>query len=152
MDPRIERPVLQSPVGSAAALVGSRRAVVRLIEQPARRVFLQRTLASSGQSLLTGCDVSDGPGVQPALGTTARFNDEAQAFAFTPNALAPVCPESMNTQPFPFKAHHGGDKARVIDEADDGFEVRGFVARPARLEARRHACAAALQAAMAADE
>lgn len=106
----------------------ARKEIVRHVEQPARRTFLQRSLTLGGLSLLSGCSLSDGNGVESALMAVSRFNDKAQAWLFDPNRLAPTYPDSMITRPFPFNAFYGEDEAPVIDEAGYRLEVTGLVA------------------------
>ena len=106
----------------------ARHEVGRVVEQPARRIFLQRTLTLGGLSLLTGCALVDEDSVESALSKISRFNDKAQGWLFDPNQLAPTYPESMITRPFPFNAYYGEDEIREIDEENYRLEVTGLVA------------------------
>jgi len=98
------------------------------LEQPSRRLFLQRSLTLGGLSLLTGCSITDSKSAEAALMKISRFNDTVQSWLFDPNRLAPTYPESMITRPFPFNAFYDEDKAPEVDA--DGFrlEVTGRVA------------------------
>jgi DMSO/TMAO reductase YedYZ molybdopterin-dependent catalytic subunit len=98
------------------------------LEQPARRLFMRRSLTLGGLSLLTGCAITDSASAETALTRISRFNDKVQAWLFDPNRLAPTYPESMITRPFPFNAYYGEDKIPEVDA--DGFrlEVSGLVA------------------------
>ena len=65
-------------------------AVKEALKLLARRGFMQRTLTLGGMSLLSGCSITDEPGVEAALKRMSRFNDGVQAFLFDPARLAPV--------------------------------------------------------------
>lgn len=101
---------------------------LRRIEQPSRRVFLQRSLTLGGLSLLTGCAIVDEDSVERALMTVSRFNDKVQGWLFDPKLLAPTYPESMITRPFPFNAYYGENEIRQIDADSYRLEVTGMVA------------------------
>ena len=116
-------------VDNAETIVSeARHEVGRVVEQPARRAFLQRTLTLGGLSLLTGCALVDEDSVESALSKISRFNDKAQGWLFDPNQLAPTYPESMITRPFPFNAYYGEDEIREVDEDNYRLEVTGLVA------------------------
>ncbi len=95
---------------------------------PARRRFLTGSLTLGGLSLLTGCDVTDSPGVERALERISRFNDKAQAWLFDPNRLAPTYPDSMITRPFPFNAFYAEDQVPRVDADSFRLDVSGLVA------------------------
>jgi DMSO/TMAO reductase YedYZ molybdopterin-dependent catalytic subunit len=101
---------------------------LRRIEQPSRRLFLQRSLTLGGLSLLTGCAIVDEDSVEHALMQVSRFNDKAQGWLFDPNRLAPTYPDSMITRPFPFNAYYGEDEIRQVDADSYRLEVTGLVA------------------------
>jgi len=101
---------------------------LRRIEQPSRRLFLQRSLTLGGLSLLTGCAIVDENSVEHALMRVSRFNDKVQGWLFDPNRLAPTYPESMITRPFPFNAYYGEDEIRRVDAESYRLEVSGMVA------------------------
>ena len=121
----MNRTPLPKPAVDADAVV--KEAMSRL-GQPARRRLLRRWLARGGLSLLTGCTLADGNGVEAALARVSRFNDRVQAWLFDPKRLAPTYPESMITRPFPFNAYYGEDEVRQVDGAGFRLEVGGLVA------------------------
>lgn len=98
------------------------------LEQPARRLFMRRSLTLGGLSLLTGCAVTDSKSAETALMKISRFNDKVQAWLFDPNRLAPTYPESMIVRPFPFNAFYGEDKVPHVDADSFRLEVSGLVA------------------------
>ena len=100
---------------------------LRRIEQPSRRLFLQRSLTLGGLSLMTGCAIVDEDSVEHALMSVSRFNDRVQGWLFDPNQLAPTYPESMITRPFPFNAYYGEDEIRAVDAESYRLEVTGMV-------------------------
>ena len=106
----------------------ARKEVLRVVEEPSRRLFLQRTLTLGGLSMLSGCALVDEDSIDAALGRISRFNDKVQGWLFDPNRLAPTYPESMITRPFPFNAYYGEDEIREVDEASYRLEVTGLVA------------------------
>ena len=106
----------------------ARKEVARVVEQPARRAFLQRSLTLGGLSLLSGCALVDEESIDTVLSRILRFNDKAQGWLFDPNRLAPTYPDSMITRPFPFNAYYGEDEIREVDEASFRLEVTGLVA------------------------
>ena len=114
---------------------------LRRIEQPARRMFLRRSLTLGGLSLLTGCAIIDEDSVEPALMKVSRFNDKVQGWLFDPKRLAPTYPESMITRPFPFNAYYGEDEVPQVDADSYRLEVSGLVAdRHAWTLPELHAC------------
>ena len=106
----------------------ARKEVGRVVQQPARRAFLQRTLTLGGLSLLSGCALVDGESIDTALMGISRLNDKAQGWLFDPNRLAPTYPDSMITRPFPFNAFYGEGDVREVEEAGYRLEVTGLVA------------------------
>ncbi|MFZ3219637.1 MAG: molybdopterin-binding protein [Rhodoferax sp.] len=92
-----------------------------------RRNFLRSSLSLGGLSLLTGCALVDESSVESALNKISRLNDQAQAWLFDPNRLAPTYPDSMITRPFPFNAYYGEDEVRAIDGSSFRLEVTGLV-------------------------
>jgi DMSO/TMAO reductase YedYZ molybdopterin-dependent catalytic subunit len=113
---------------SATIVKDVRKEIGRLVEHPARRAFLQRTLTLGGLSLLSGCSIVDETSVETALMKISRFNDKVQGWIFDPNALAPTYPDSMITRPFPFNAYYGEDEVREVDADSYRLEVSGLVA------------------------
>ena len=106
----------------------ARQEVGRVVEQPARRAFLQRSLTLGGLSLFSGCAFVDENSVDNALMSISRFNDKAQGWLFDPNRLEPTYPDSMITRPFPFNAYYGEDEIRQVDAESFRLEVTGLVA------------------------
>ncbi len=101
---------------------------LRRIDQPTRRLFLQRSLTLGGLSLLTGCGIVDDESVERVLMKVSRFNDKVQAWIFDPDQLAPTYPESMITRPFRFNAYYGEDEIRPVNGDTYRLEVSGLVA------------------------
>ena len=120
----IRKPPRNAAIDADAAI----NAALQRIEQPARRLFLQRSLTLGGLSLLTGCAITDGNGVEQALMQVSRLNDKVQGWLFDPAQLAPTYPASMITQPFPFNAYYGEDEVRHVDASSYRLEVTGLVA------------------------
>ena len=100
----------------------------RLLQRPARRLFLRKTLSLGGLALLTGCNVVNEPDAEKLLRHVSRFNDRVQALLFNPNRLAPTYSESMITRPFPFNAFYPRSRAPVVDSGGYRLEVSGLVA------------------------
>ena len=101
---------------------------LRKIEQPSRRLFLQRGLTLGGLSLLTGCNVSDESSIDKALTAVSRMNDRVQGWLFDPNKLAPTYPDSMIARPFPFNAYYGEDEVEAVDGDAWRLELSGLIA------------------------
>src|SRR5476649_2285603 len=122
------------------------------LKAPARRLFGKRILSLGGLMMLSGCNISDDKSVNTVLRTMSRFNDEAQAFLFDPNKLAPTYPESMITRPFPFNASYDIDDVPIVDAATYKLPVGGLVkgknvwtleelrALPQESQVTRHIC------------
>ena len=111
-----------------AVLKDALKILSRRIEQPARRVFLQRSLTLGGVAMLSGCSLTDSGSVETALAGISRINDRVQGVLFDPNMLAPTYPESMITRPFPFNAYYGESEIREVDGDAWRLEVTGLVA------------------------
>ncbi len=101
---------------------------LRRLPQPARRLFLRRTLTLGGLSLLSGCAIVDEDSAEHALMQVSRFNDRVQGWLFDPKQLAPTYPESMITRPFPFNAYYDEDEVPEVDAANYRLEIGGLVA------------------------
>jgi DMSO/TMAO reductase YedYZ molybdopterin-dependent catalytic subunit len=103
-----------------------------------RRGFLRSSLSLGGLALLTGCDLSTNSGVDAALKSILRFDDEIQAALFSGRRLAQTYPPSAVTRPFRFNAYYAEWQARGIP---DGWrlEVAGSVSvnRPWTIPALR---------------
>ena len=100
---------------------------IRQLDQPARRLFMNRSLTLGGLAMLTGCSLVDDESVEKALMTMSRFNDEVQARLFDPTRLAPTYVDSMITRPFPFNAYYGIEEVRHVDAKTYSLEVSGLV-------------------------
>jgi len=98
----------------------------KLLPDPTRRMFL-RGASLGALAFLTGCDVADGSSAEKALRMVSRFNDQAQAWLFDPNRLAPTYPDSAVTRPFRFNAYYGEDNAPDVDEDAYRLIVQGLV-------------------------
>ena len=101
---------------------------LRQIQQPSRRLFLQRSLTLGGLSLLTGCNINDPSSIETALTAVSRMNDRVQGWLFDPNKLAPTYPDSMITRPFPFNAYYGEDEVEEVDGDAWRLELSGLIA------------------------
>lgn len=96
--------------------------------RPGRRLFLRGGLVAASSLVLGGCDISDNPQVEGALGTISRVNDRIQAALFSSARLAPTFAESQITPDFPFNAYYPESRIRVIDGATWKLELAGRVA------------------------
>ncbi|WP_298400164.1 molybdopterin-dependent oxidoreductase [Janthinobacterium sp.] len=101
---------------------------LRRIQQPSRRLFLQRSLTLGGLSLLTGCNINDLSSIETALTAVSRMNDRVQGWLFDPHKLAPTYPEAMITRPFPFNAYYGEDEVEEVDGDAWRLELSGLIA------------------------
>ena len=66
----------------------------KLLPNPSRRLFLRGGASLGALTLLTGCDIVDGPTSERALRVISEFNDWVQARLFNPNRLAQTYAES----------------------------------------------------------
>ena len=101
---------------------------LRQIQQPSRRLFLQRSLTLGGLSLLTGCNINDPSSIETALTAVSRMNDRVQGWLFDPHKLAPTYPDAMITRPFPFNAYYGEDEVEEVDGDAWRLELSGLIA------------------------
>src|SRR5271169_1209656 len=99
----------------------------KLLPQSSRRMFLRGAVSLGALSMLTGCDIIDGPTSENALRVMSRFNDRVQALLFSETTLAPEYPESAITRPFPFNAYYAQDEAPDIDGDVWKLEIGGMV-------------------------
>lgn len=100
---------------------------IKLMPSPTRRMFLRGAASLGALTMLTGCDIVDGPTSEAVLRKISEFNDGAQAALFSRVKLAPEYPESAITKPFPFNAYYGEDEAPTVDPASYRLEVAGLV-------------------------
>jgi DMSO/TMAO reductase YedYZ molybdopterin-dependent catalytic subunit len=120
------RPALRSALGGRDRheLLKEARS---LLPPPARRLFLRRGVTLGGLAMVTGCSVTDSKTAESLLMSVSRFNDRVQAWLFDPDRMAPTYPESAMTQPFPFNAYYGIEKAPVVDGSDFRLQVGGRI-------------------------
>ena len=114
----------------------------KLLPDPARRRFLRGAASLGALTLLTGCDIVDGPTAERVLRKISEFNDGVQAALFDPGKLAPTYPESAITPDFPFNAYYSEDEAPVVDGETYTLEIGGLVEQGA-VDLRRTLQAAA---------
>jgi hypothetical protein len=77
----------------------------KLLPESSRRLFLRGAVSLGALSMLTGCDIVDGPTSESVLRVISRFNDKVQALMFSETTLAPEYPESAITRPFAFNSY-----------------------------------------------
>src|SRR5580692_3715791 len=99
----------------------------KLLPESSRRLFLRGAVSLGALSMLTGCDIVDGPTSESVLRVISRFNDKVQAMMFSETTLAPEYPESAITRPFPFNAYYSEDEAPDVDGETYKLEIGGLV-------------------------
>src|SRR5580698_10846116 len=99
----------------------------KLLPQSSRRRFLRGAVSLGALSMLTGCDIIDGPTSENVLRVISRFNDRVQALLFSETTLAPEFPENAITRPFPFNAYYSVDEAPDLDGDKYHLEIGGLV-------------------------
>ena len=99
---------------------------LKIMPDPARRLFLRGAASLGALTFLTGCDLIDSDATEGVLRKISEFNDGAQAALFS-HRLAPTYPESAITTPFPFNGYYDEDDAPVVDGATYKLEVAGLV-------------------------
>ncbi len=99
----------------------------KLLPHASRRMFLRGAVSLGALSMLTGCDIVDGPTSENALRVISRFNDRVQALLFSKTTLAPEYPESAVAHPFPFNGFYSEDEAPEIDPDNYKLEIGGLV-------------------------
>lgn len=100
---------------------------IKIMPAPTRRMFLRGAASLGALTMLTGCDIVDGPTSEAVLRKISEFNDGVQAAIFSGAKLAPEYPESAITKPFPFNAYYDEDEAPEVDAANYKLEVGGLV-------------------------
>jgi DMSO/TMAO reductase YedYZ molybdopterin-dependent catalytic subunit len=100
---------------------------LKLMPDPARRLFLKGGASLGALTLITGCDVVDERSAEKLLKNVSRFNDRVQAFLFNPRKLAPTYQESQITRPFPFNAFYSRAMAPQVDGASYRLMVGGLI-------------------------
>jgi DMSO/TMAO reductase YedYZ molybdopterin-dependent catalytic subunit len=100
---------------------------VKIMPAPTRRMFLRGAASLGALTMLTGCDIVDGPTSEAVLRRISEFNDGVQAAIFNGTKLAPEYPENAITKPFPFNAYYDEDEAPEVDAANYKLEVGGLV-------------------------
>jgi hypothetical protein len=131
-----------------------------LLPDSSRRLFLRGATSLGALTFLTGCDIVDQDSAEKVLRYVSTFNDRVQAAIFHPQKLAPVYPESMITEPFPFNAYYSEDDAPDVDGDSYRLEVAGLVenkkswtlpelyALPQERQITRHICVEGRQQAL----
>ena len=108
------------------------------LDPQTRRLFLRRAAGIGTIAAITGVAIVNGPSAEKALKSMSRFNDQFQAWLFSPTRMAATYAEADITRPFPFNAYYGRDSA---PEPDDNYElaVGGLVQnkRPWKLDELR---------------
>jgi DMSO/TMAO reductase YedYZ molybdopterin-dependent catalytic subunit len=128
------------------------RDAAKLMPDPTRRLFLRCGASLGALAFLTGCEIVDDISAEKVLRQISYFNDQAQAWLFNPNKLAPTFPESAITRPFPFNAYYPMEDIPEVDKDDYELEVGGLVdnkktwrleelyALPEETQITRHIC------------
>jgi DMSO/TMAO reductase YedYZ molybdopterin-dependent catalytic subunit len=128
------------------------RDALKLMPDPARRLFLKGGASLGALTLIAGCDVIDERSAEKLLKNVSRFNDRVQAFLFNPRKLAPTFMESQITRPFPFNAFYSRATAPQVDGVSYRLMVGGLVenkapwtleklyALPQQTQITRHVC------------
>jgi len=97
------------------------------LENSSRRAFGKQILSLGTLSLLSGCALTDNDSAEKMLMSVSRWNDRVQAFLFDPDKLAPIYPESMITNPFPFNAFYGVDEIPLVDGETFKLQLGGLI-------------------------
>jgi DMSO/TMAO reductase YedYZ molybdopterin-dependent catalytic subunit len=99
-----------------------------LLETIDRRKVLRGSLSLGALAVLGGCDVTNEDAVQKFLTAVSAWNDQAQAFLFDPNHLAPTFTEAEVLKPPRYNAYMGINDVRPIDAATWKLELGGLIA------------------------
>src|SRR3954454_8134918 len=103
------------------------RDAAKLLPDSSRRLFLRGGASLGALTMLTGCDIIDGPSSERALRVISEFNDWVQARLFNPNRLAQTYPESAITRPFRFNAYYDESEAPDVDEDTYRLQLDGLI-------------------------
>ena len=98
-----------------------------LIEKIDRRGVLRGSLSLGALSLLSGCTVTDTPGMQGFLRGVSSWNDRVQSWLFRPNHLAPTFSEAQVVKPPRFNAHYEIEDVKPVDGATWKLELAGLI-------------------------
>jgi DMSO/TMAO reductase YedYZ molybdopterin-dependent catalytic subunit len=98
-----------------------------LIQKIDRRGVLRGTLSLGALSLLSGCTVTDTPGMQTFLRGVSSWNDRVQGWLFRPNHLAPTFSEAQVVKPPRFNAHYEAEDVKPVDGATWKLELAGLI-------------------------
>jgi DMSO/TMAO reductase YedYZ molybdopterin-dependent catalytic subunit len=114
-------------------ILRAHRPVVEAIE---RRGLIRGALSLGAIAMLTGCDASEGEGLQRVLRSVSSFNDAVQAWLFDPTRLARTYSPAEVLKPPRFNAYYGIEQVRPVDPATWRLELAGLIAdrRPWDLE------------------
>ncbi len=99
----------------------------KLLPEPSRRMFLRGAASLGALSMLTGCDIIDGPTSENALARHVALQRPRSGSAVLRHTLAPEYPESAITRPFPFNAYYSDDEAPDVDGDTYKLEIGGLV-------------------------
>jgi DMSO/TMAO reductase YedYZ molybdopterin-dependent catalytic subunit len=103
------------------------RDAAKLLPDSSRRLFLRGGASLGALTMLTGCDIIDGPSSERALRVISEFNDWVQARLFNPNRLAQTYPESAITRPFRFNGYYDESEAPDVDEDTYRLQLDGLI-------------------------
>ena len=103
------------------------RDAAKLLPDSSRRLFLRGGASLGALTMLTGCDIIDGPSSERALRVISEFNDWVQARLFNPNRLAQTYPESAITRPFRFNGYYDESEAPDVDEDTYRLSLDGLI-------------------------
>lgn len=97
------------------------------LDNASRRVLLKQALSLGGLAAVTGVALSGPKAVETMLGKISRWNDDAQAMLLNPRDLAPEYGLADLTEPFPFNAFYGPEKAPLVDAVSYRLELSGLI-------------------------
>jgi DMSO/TMAO reductase YedYZ molybdopterin-dependent catalytic subunit len=92
-----------------------------------RRTFMKNMLSLGALTLLSGCDATDESATDRILAAMSKWNDKAQAALFSSDRMAPVYTEADITDPFPFNAYYGEERAPEVKEEGYKLELSGMI-------------------------